>query len=293
VAFTELLPSDIEEIRKDGICLKARFFSLDDVRELYKTAMRMREYSISNSKEARRWILVSPVDVLRKSIKPHGYSDIKFLSKVALGSNFRGFATSYMSGAVHLDHILSIESPRSPKAITAWHTDANSEGLHENFFTLKFFIYLNDISVKNGAFAYLRGSHRLVTKLRQGINRKVIPYFRTESPRDVLEACESPTVNSYLKNELSDAELNGLCSQLATLRDDQPGDSSYDLTAPAGTLLVFDDRGVHRGGIPTDGHRSILRYCYVLDEYNEMGYRRQIVNRLAKQILPGSIRKNW
>ncbi len=293
VTFAELSTSDIGTIRRDGICLKPQFFSQDEVRELHSTSLRMREYSVSNSKEPRRWILISPIDVIRKSIKPHGYKDIKLLSEVSLRGNFREFASRYMSGEVHLDHVLSIESPPSPKAITAWHTDANSEGLHEDFFTLKFFIYLNDITVDNGAFAYLRGSHRLVTNLRRGINQQMIPYVRTASPRDLLNACEITEVRMYLKEEFSETEIEWLSSELSELKDDQPGDSTYDLAGPAGTLLVFDDRGVHRGGIPTDGHRSILRYCYALNEQVEIGYRHHFVNRFAKQLLPRSIRANW
>lgn len=289
----ELPEHDLEKIRQDGICVKPQFFSDECVRELQKVVQRMREYSLSNSKEARRWILVSPIDVLRKSIKPRGFRDIKYLSDIASDCDFRSFAATYMSGQVHLDHILSIESPQSPQAITAWHTDANSEGLHENFFTLKFFIYLNDISGENGAFAYVRGSHRPVIKLRQGINRQLIPYFRTASPTDLLEACEQREVWAYLKRDISEDQIEELCRQLALLKDDQPGGASYDLSGLAGTLLIFDDRGIHRGGIPMAGPRSILRYSYALNEHNKMGHRRAFVNQVAKRLLVGSIRRNW
>ena len=293
MTLSRLSADDLEVIHREGICLKPGFFSTNDIRELHDAALRMRDYSVSHSIDARRWILVSPVDAVRKSFKPGGYRAIRHLSRVAEGCGFRDFASRYLSGEVHLDHVMSIESPRSSEAITPWHTDANSDDLHEDFFSLKFFIYLNDISVANGAFAYVRGSHRLVTILRRGIFQRKIPFVRTASPRELIDATEERKVREYLSQEMNPGEIEETLSHLRVLRDDLPGDASHDLAGVAGTLLVFDDRGVHRGGVPTHGHRSILRYNYVLNAYNALGGKRAKANQMVKQLLPSAIRKNW
>lgn len=290
---SSLATSDLEMIRRQGICLKPGFFSNDEVRTMSASAMLLRDYSVSHSIDARRWILVSPLDAIRKSFKPKGFRALTQLSHVSRTCRFREFASEYLNGDVHLDHVMSIESPPSSEAITPWHTDANSDDEHEDFFSLKFFIYMNDISPENGAFAYLRGSHRAVTIVRRGIFRKEIPFVRTASPHELIEALAREEVRTYVVQEMLPTEVEHLLAQLRLLRDDAPGDASHDLSGPTGTLLVFDDRGVHRGGVPTRGHRSILRYNYVLNAYNTLGGRRSTANRVAKPLLPASLRHHW
>jgi hypothetical protein len=58
--------------------------------------------------------------------------------------------------------------------------------------------------------------------------------------------------------------LAALRSEIAShIRDDNDSDDHYAVVQPAGTLIVFDERGLHRGGIVARGRRSVLRVSFM------------------------------
>jgi hypothetical protein len=296
--LNRLQSSDLQTLHRDGICLKPGFFSPKAVSELRETTLRMRPLSMDHRNPARRWLLLGPSYALRKSFNRPLKNDLVYLSGVATSCGFREFSAQYFDESAHLNHIMSIESPRSPKAITVWHTDANSKAdnlLPSDQFILKFFIYLNDVSPSNGAFAYARGTHRIVTMLRQGMFEKKIPYYKTGLLAELIQAASTPDIAAYLLQRISPQELDTFLHTLNSLSDEKPGDNTHDLSGPAGTLLIFDDRGVHRGGVPEHGDRSILRYNYQHSKYWKKSYTpfKYSLNMACKTLLPRSIGANW
>lgn len=297
-SFNRLESEDLEALRSDGICLKTGFFSSDVIAVLRETSLRMRQNSLEHRNPARRWLLLSPSYALRKSVNRAFRDDLVYLSNVAIGSGFRELAAEYYGEAARLNHIMSIESPRSEDAITVWHTDANSKPdnpLPSDVFILKCFIYLNDINISNGAFAYIRGSHKIVTAIREGIFRKTIARCKTGLIPELLEVLASDEAREFLIKQFSGHELDEFSFALSEISEGRFTDGAYSLSGPAGTLLVFDDRGVHRGGVPRDGHRSILRYNYQQSKYWKGAYSplRYAMNMACKLFLPRSIGRNW
>lgn len=280
-------------LRTEGICLKSEFFPPEMLGKLRRAATSLREVSQKHPDSSRRWLLLSPVDAVRKSVRSQSRRDLKFISTVAVDSKFRWFAQDFFGDQVHLDHILSIESPVSGAAITPWHTDSNHPKSHPDFFTLKFFIYLNDIEAGNGAFAYLRGTHTTLTRLRQGMFDGSIPYMPHSVVSEILTALKHEDVKRYVLQVVTKAELDRQYSVLERLNDSEPGSPDFDLSGNAGTLLIFDDRGVHRGGIPRTDSRSILRLNYMPSRFAPVGLSNARVNSVARLLLRGSIRAHW
>lgn len=291
--FNQLTEEDLSTLRSEGICLKSEFFSPEHLAVLRKSALSLRERSQEHPDPSRRWLLLSPVDAIRKSLHPQSRQDLSTISNVSLSSRFKWFAQEFFGDRVHLDHILSIESPISNAAITPWHTDSNHPKSHPDFFTLKFFIYLNDIDGANGAFAYVKGTHKLITRLRQGMFEESIPHMPHSTVSDILFALADSEIKGFLLEEFSEKELERQCTVLRGLNDDEVGNPAFDLSGKAGTLLVFDDRGVHRGGIPRKGNRSILRLNYMPSRFAPVGLSRARANSLARQLLRGSVRAHW
>jgi hypothetical protein len=97
--------------------------------------------------------------------------------------------------------VLGIEHEVTSGDIAPWHRDAVGRQAR-----IKFYWYLSNTDAQNGAFCYVRGSHRTTGN--------AVP----------------------------------------------PGD--HTLAGKAGTLIVFDEHGLHRGGTVAIGHRSILRVSF-------------------------------
>jgi hypothetical protein len=233
------------------------------------------------------------VDGIRKSLNSDSRRAIYQISRVIGDSGFRRSSELFFRAPVELDHIMSIESPVSDEPITKWHTDSNSRSDHPDSFTLKFFIYLNSIDESNGAFAYVRGTQSIVTVIRQGIFEGRVEYVPTGSVAELLTAVSDSAVSKYLNEHVSECDLELFRQNLLELNDQQAGDRRHDLVGPAGTLLVFDDRGVHRGGVPRVGPRSILRVNYMATQFAPSVKSRKLRDDVAKMLLRGPMRNHW
>ena len=90
--------------------------------------------------------------------------------------------------------------------------------------SLKFFVYLTDTTVKNGAFACVPGSHKIANEMRLRLGRKL----------------------NYDNRELS--------RQLPVKEED-----AIALEGTAGSLIIFDTEVFHRAGVVTAGERRVMR----------------------------------
>jgi hypothetical protein len=118
---------------------------------------------------------------------------------------------------------------------------------------LKAIIYMSEVGPRNGPFAFVLGSHRL-------------PIGRLDN--FICEANDS--------NGLADtsAETRRIFAALPRrfrqkgsfgndLADDDPVsdeivDAAWSITGSKGTIVLFDTKGVHRGGMVEDGERRVI-----------------------------------
>jgi hypothetical protein len=108
----------------------------------------------------------------------------------------------------------------------------NTRGYHVDWFGKEFkaFLYLDDVNEGNGPFTYLKGSHRF--------------HFRRLKKQIVARPGTSPT-------GFDEGELAGVLNR------------EVHVLAPAGTLILADVRGIHRGSPQLSGPRSVLvNYMY-------------------------------
>jgi hypothetical protein len=107
-------------------------------------------------------------------------------------------------------------------------TNENTRYYHVDAFVREFksFVYLDDVDDGNGPFTYLRGTHRHhVTRLKKQI---------LGNPEG-----ESPT--TFYPEDVRDAL-----------------EREVRISGQAGTLIVSDVRGLHRGSPQVDRSRSVL-----------------------------------
>ena len=124
-----------------------------------------------------------------------------------------------------------------------WHRDYNDYKL------VKIFLYLNDVE-ENGPFEYLVGSHG-----RGPLSRKfnVIGEdgYRAYAPNDEMEKLVADLPYFEL-SRVPEGERTGSAA---------PWDGKAArllCTGPAGSLIVADTFGLHRGGYVRSGHRDLI-----------------------------------
>ena len=110
----------------------------------------------------------------------------------------------------------------------SWHRDSFSR-------QFKAVAYLSDVDIENGPFQYIKGSHKLdmIIKVLQGLKNKK----KANDPRYTIEEIE---------------EILQMCNQEITR-----------FTAPKGTLVLADIRGLHTGMPIQKGHRYAIFNYYI------------------------------
>jgi hypothetical protein len=145
---------------------------------------------------------------------------------------------------VIIDHKLPSDEP-----ITDWHADQ----FDEHGRCIKFMLYLNDIGAENGAFSYVPGSHLLTRALSSVLDETVCELHLVEDIRSKASKfmAEDPAARSNIKRLLDDMEQHIASAKVS--------DDHYTVSASAGSVVVFDANGVHRGGVVRERERLIAR----------------------------------
>ena len=161
-------------------------------------------------------------DKIDKSILPETF-------KVFNSSFMKSLALKYLGGYYALNSVIYFvkDVVGSKHLANDLHFDVNR--------AFKFFIYLNDASVKNGAFACVPGSHLRALEIREKLGNKI------------------NFDNRELTRELP-----------YTDKDAQA------MEGKAGTLIIFDTNVFHRAGNVSEGERWVMRgHTYITAEKNK------------------------
>ena len=85
------------------------------------------------------------------------------------------------------------------------------------------------------------------------------PYWRLEDYRNLLKNSE---VKSKILKYLSEEEINKFLKDSSFVIEDNKDTNLFDIEAPRGSLLIFNESGVHRGATLTKSDRLCLRYFF-------------------------------
>ncbi|MFN9518613.1 MAG: phytanoyl-CoA dioxygenase family protein [Bacteroidota bacterium] len=167
---------------------------------------------------------------IRHSQHSKGYHASDAIMQIALHSKLTDLVSTYFNEQAllrYVDFWYSIASGNqnhSREYSQNWHRDP------EDLRMLKVFIYLNDVTERNGAFEYIKCS----TRNNQFGN--VFPYDN-EHPENYPEESE-------LRKQIPDSYfVNG--------------------SGKKGTIILCDTHGFHRGGFCVDGDRKLMTFMYL------------------------------
>jgi hypothetical protein len=118
---------------------------------------------------------------------------------------------------------------------------------------IKAIIYMSDVGPQNGPFSYAVGSHRVALgrtddHICEANDSNGMASTDPEQRRDFAALPRRLRQKGAFGNDLTEHDAAGA----ALLR------SVWPITAPAGSIVVFDTKGIHRGGMVLQGERRVI-----------------------------------
>lgn len=175
-------------------------------------------------------------------------------------------ANEFFEKKSKLSFVDAYYSKISKQDVLPWHTDQAYSGKKDvtNFnnpdgFFLKIFVYLTDVGPDDGCMSYIKGSHKIGYAIRKAIFEKKISYQPYWSIKDFKKIIIDN--KKYFENYFKNSQiLENFLIQTKNLENDNK--KVYGYSAKAGTAIVFDEGGVHRGSRPQNIDRMVLRFLY-------------------------------
>lgn len=244
------MEDQLDRLREDGFFVIPNAFSAVELEKVKKEIQFLRETNGVVAESPDR-CAIYPLKAMRQGFL---WSKCKFISKYVEKHSMIPFADSFFGQSTMVNDILSVETAAAPVPITNWHPDNCGASLSDiSHKRLKLIIYLTDTTAENGAFCYIPKTHVLMEELRNYINASGTGFMITKIsdiynlPQEILSQLPSSTRE-----------------HIVFLRDEIPDDTyatdKFSICGSAGTLVAFDDNGIHRGGHVSSGVRSILRF---------------------------------
>mgnify|MGYP005997136953 FL=1 len=107
--------------------------------------------------------------------------------------------------------------------------------------------------------SYIPKSHKIAYEVRKGIFNKDIsyqPYWSLEDFRNIIE------VNLDYFNEKVGVKTIENFLEETKFQDTINTTNKFDYNAEAGTMIIFDEGGIHKGSKPTLNDRMVVRYLF-------------------------------
>jgi ectoine hydroxylase-related dioxygenase (phytanoyl-CoA dioxygenase family) len=199
------------------------------------------------------------INLVRKSIT---------FNKLAKKYSFKKITNHILSNKTELRVIDAYVSKISKNPVLDWHVDQAYSGkkdiknfVNPDLASIKFFIYLTDVDIDNGCLGYIPKSNRICYYLKKGILEKKIdysPYWKLVDLRNKLMQKKTyDYIKNYLDNKLIDEFLEQ--SKFILVNGDT---KKFDFKLSKGSLIIFDESGVHRGSQPSKNDRVVCRFHY-------------------------------
>tara|TARA_A100001035_G_scaffold279980_1_gene283341 strand:+ start:13231 stop:14106 length:876 start_codon:yes stop_codon:yes gene_type:complete len=252
-----------KDLNKNGFCFIKNLIDESSINKI-------KQYVIENSSNKMQTFTIALFD------KKSGQLDIKHKKSMELIKKIENI--KYLSSNMKLvgntasiNRIDAYTSEICSNPILPWHNDRAFSGdkvihnkVQNKLFSYKAFVYLTNSSISNGSLAFLPESHIISSSLRSLMRKDVISYEPFWSIGDFLKIVKRTNVINNLLNlgRFSKTMLYKFINNVEFILMN-PSTTKFDLPGREGDCVLFDERGFHRGGIPSDTKRIILRLFYL------------------------------
>tara|TARA_A100001015_G_C14989723_1_gene713298 strand:+ start:393 stop:1205 length:813 start_codon:yes stop_codon:yes gene_type:complete len=265
----------IQKIKEDGIVKIDNFLT---EKELESAKKIIRYYSAPKGHE-NSYFPVKIKSIFSKLLELN-FKKIKnsfFILNLANKKKLNLISNYFFNQKSSLEFVDGYYSKISNKEVLPWHTDQAyrgaeklSEGfVNPNHFFLKIFIYLTNVGPNNGCTSYIPKSQKIGYAIRKGIYEgklKYQPYWKLKDFRKLILNKEN---KDYFINYFNGSSLiDNFLEQTALVEKEENFESSeFDFNLSAGSAIIFDEGGVHKGSKTLLNDRMVMRYMYSIKEY--------------------------
>ena len=193
--------------------------------------------------------------LLSKIMKKYNLIDI---AKIALNADISEYSADYYYSPINENEM-----------VIPWHTDQAYSGakvvnkfVDPNKAALKFFFYLTDVDSENGCLGYVPGSHLISYYLKKLILEKEIIYSPYWKLRDYRKLISTDSVKKKLLKFVDQEKINNFLNFTSFIDENKPDTFEFDIPAKAGSVLIFDESGVHRGAAIKKIERKCVRFFF-------------------------------
>ena len=134
--------------------------------------------------------------------------------------------------------------------------------MNPDHFFLKFFIYLTDVATDDGVMNYIPESHKIGYAIRKGVFEGKIPYQPYWNLKDFRKLVFKKENESYFHNYFKDKSLIDRFLSRTEFINKNANENKFNYKMNAGSAIIFNEGGVHRGSKTLYNKRMILRYMY-------------------------------
>ena len=288
----------LETYRRDGIVVLEGLLDKNDVAEIRRSGEDIKSkyhdlYGATSPVKTRGgWRLdIPPVNLVRRGGSKYAdaigrmmsHPVIRSAADAILGPHWNTTALVYDYRAP-CDDPLPEENfqPGYPPAYY-WHVDHGNPGLRNpDVFTLRFQVYLNDTDFETGALGYAPGTQKLVKYMRARLAAHGVG--KPDAIIDTHQSIKAAKAILETKGEQLSGDMQQIYDRFMEMvprYDFASAGTSFP--GGAGSILMFDDTGMHRGNFVNKDHRYVCRcLCMSTDDQNRYGDLIAVKNTLAR-----------
>lgn len=237
-----LIESALKAIEEYGVCIIESVLTKEECSNLKDFFLESHQRNapwFDHRKTSSGYFMVTSPRLISKykrdTKKIKDYDFISFVSDLS---------KRYLGVGSFIEYLVSDYKSKSESAITAWHTDDPAEIRGK---MLKFMIYLDNTDIRSGAFSYAPRSHKLIRHLADSFPDKSeaethLYEYRSIQNTARLLGLQNTELFSQINEEIDSNKLG-----------------AFGIAASGGSMVIFDSRGIHRGGHISEGSRHVFR----------------------------------
>lgn len=256
----------VNDVQNKGFIQINNFFSLKDFNKLEKI---LKKYQVQKGESASQFPLTlkSYVIKLLKFEFKKMYDSV-ILKKISENYDFNNISNKIFDEKTILQNIDTYYNNISDDPVLDWHCDlSNNSSIKQNkilnpkMVSIKFFIYLTDVSTDNGCLSYIPGSHKIVKEIGRLVFNKEIDYRNYWSLKNLTNFAKEKFVKEKLIKQLGNHQVDNFFENASKILD-KKANNIFDLPMKKGGMVIFDEYGVHRGSRIKFTPRKVIRYFY-------------------------------
>jgi ectoine hydroxylase-related dioxygenase (phytanoyl-CoA dioxygenase family) len=199
------------------------------------------------------------------------FKESLYLIKLCKKKNLNSIANKYFVNKSSLISVDGYYAPISNQKVLDWHCDMSNSNREQlvDFDTinpyvrsLKFFIYLTDVSSNNGCMSYIPLSNKIAYTLKKGILENKINYKKFQFLKDFRKIISEKNNYDYLKENLEDENILDKFLEDTKFIEEGTDTTKFDYNMKAGDAIIFDENGIHKGSKTLENERLVLRYFF-------------------------------